>query len=59
MKSVKTNGRFDVPAKVLELARRDFLVEYVSDDQVCVSCVPSNRVTRFNNRSPLLRRFKR
>jgi threonine synthase len=59
MKSVKTNGRVEVPVEVLELARRDFLAERVSDDQVCVSCVRSNRVTRFNDPSPLLRRFKR
>ena len=59
MKSVKTNGRVDVPVEVLELARRDFLAGRVSDDQVCVSCVRSNRVTRFNNPSPLLRHFKR
>jgi threonine synthase len=36
MKSVKTNGRVEVPVEVLELARRDFLAERVSDDQVCV-----------------------
>ena len=36
MKSVKTNGRVEVPIEVLELARRDFLAERVSDDQVCV-----------------------
>ena len=35
MKSVKSNGRVEVPFKVLELARRDFLAESVSDDQVC------------------------
>ena len=35
MKSVKTNGRVEVPVEVLELARRDFLAERVSDDQVC------------------------
>ena len=36
MKSVKTNGRVEVPVEVLELARQDFLAERVSDDQVCV-----------------------
>jgi len=36
MKSLKTNGRVEVPVEVLELARRDFLAERVSDDQVCV-----------------------
>jgi len=36
MKSVKSNGRVEVPVEVLELARRDFLAERVSDDQVCV-----------------------
>jgi threonine synthase len=35
MKSVKSNGRVEVPVEVLELARRDFLAECVSDDQVC------------------------
>ena len=34
MKSVKSNGRVEVPQKVLELARRDFVAERVSDDQV-------------------------
>jgi len=33
MKSVKANGRDEVPVEVLELARRDFLAERVSDDQ--------------------------
>lgn len=35
MKCVKTNGRVEVPVEVLELARRHFLAERVSDDQVC------------------------
>jgi threonine synthase len=35
MKSVKENGRVEVPVEVLELARRDFVAERVSDDQVC------------------------
>lgn len=39
MKSVKTNGRVEVPVEVLELARQDFLAERVSDDQVCVLCI--------------------
>ena len=34
MKSVKSNGRVEVPRKVLELAKRDFAAERVSDDQV-------------------------
>jgi threonine synthase len=38
MKSVKSNGRVEVPVEVLELARRDFLAERVSDDQVCLVC---------------------
>jgi threonine synthase len=36
MKNVKTSGRVEVPVEVFELARRDFLAERVSDDQVCV-----------------------
>ena len=36
MKSVKSNGRVEVPRKVLELAKRDFTAERVSDDQVRV-----------------------
>jgi threonine synthase len=38
MKSMKSNGRVEVPIEVLELARRDFLAERVSDDQVCLVC---------------------
>ena len=38
MKSVKKNGRVEVPIEVFELARRDFLAERVSDDQVCLVC---------------------
>ena len=34
MKSVKSNGRVEVPRKVHELAKRDFTAERVSDDQV-------------------------
>lgn len=34
MKKVKSDGRVEVPTKVLELARRDFLAERVSDQQV-------------------------
>lgn len=37
MKNVKSNGRVEVPRKVLELARRDFTADRVSDDQVRVS----------------------
>ncbi|KAH9160488.1 tryptophan synthase beta subunit-like PLP-dependent enzyme [Lactarius sanguifluus] len=33
MKSVKRDGRVEVPVDVLELARRNFLAERVSDDQ--------------------------
>jgi len=33
MKKVKSDGRVQVPTKVLELARRDFLAERVSDEQ--------------------------
>jgi len=39
MNSMKSNGRVEVPIEVLELARRDFLAERVSDDQVCLVCV--------------------
>ena len=34
MKCVKSNGRVEVPQKVLELAKQDFTAERVSDDQV-------------------------
>ena len=34
MKNVKSNGRVEVPRTVLELAKRDFTAERVSDDQV-------------------------
>jgi threonine synthase len=57
MKSVKSNGRVEVPVEVLELARRDFLAERVSDDQVGPACV-SDQMTWFDN-DPLFRRFKR
>ncbi|GJE93407.1 threonine synthase [Phanerochaete sordida] len=33
MQSVKTDGRVQVPTKVLELARRDFVAERVTDEQ--------------------------
>jgi threonine synthase len=36
MKSVKSNGRVEVPGNVLQLARRDFTAERVSDQQVRV-----------------------
>lgn len=39
MRSMKNDGRVEVPIEVLELARRDFLAERVSDDQVCLVCV--------------------
>lgn len=35
MQAVKTDGCVQVPTKVLELARRDFLAERVTDKQVC------------------------
>ena len=57
MKSVKSNGRVEVPVEVLELARRDFLAERVSDDQVCPACV-GDQMTRFNNEISF-RRLKR
>lgn len=34
MKRVKSDGRVELPQTVLELARRDFIAERVSDDQV-------------------------
>ena len=34
MGKVKSDGRVQVPTKVLELARRDFIAERVSDDEV-------------------------
>lgn len=34
MQKVKSHGRVQVPTKVLELARRDFFAERVSDEQV-------------------------
>jgi threonine synthase len=35
MNNVKQQGKMEVPAAVLELARRDFLADRVSDEQVC------------------------
>lgn len=35
MSKVKMDGKVEVPVAVLELARRDFMAERVSDDQVC------------------------
>ena len=55
MKSVKSNGRVEVPVEVLELARLDFMAERVSDDQASPACEDH---TRFNDDSPL-RRSKR
>jgi len=49
MSKVKSDGRVEVPIAVLELARRDFLAEKISDEQVrlflclCIICL---RVTR-------------
>ena len=34
MAKVKADGRVEVPTKVLELARRDFVAERISDEQV-------------------------
>ena len=34
MKGVKRDGRAEIPADALELAKRDFVAERVSDDQV-------------------------
>lgn len=34
MSSVKADGRVEVPTRVLELARRDFVAERISDEQV-------------------------
>lgn len=34
MRRVKSNGRVEVPQRVLELAKRDFTAERVSDEQV-------------------------
>ena len=55
MKSVKSNGRVEVPVEVLELARQDFLAERVSDDQASPACQDH---ARFNDDSPF-RRSKR
>lgn len=35
MSKVKSDGRVQVPVAVLELARRDFFAERVSDEEVC------------------------
>ena len=35
MSNVKQQGKMEVPAAVLELARRDFVADRVSDEQVC------------------------
>ena len=35
MAKVKNDGRVEIPVGALELARRDFLAERVSDEQVC------------------------
>lgn len=36
MSKVKANGKMDVPLTILELARRDFVAERISDEQVCL-----------------------
>lgn len=36
MSKVKGDGRVEVPITVLELARKDFLAERISDEQVCL-----------------------
>lgn len=38
MKKVKDDGRVEVPLNVLELARRDFTAERISDEQVSHFC---------------------
>jgi threonine synthase len=45
-KSLKSTGRVEVPVEVLELARRDFLAERVSDDQVRYLGVSSSEKLR-------------
>jgi threonine synthase len=47
MKGMKSNGRVEVPVKVLELARRDFLAERISDDQVCGIAQPDDELKRW------------
>ena len=37
MKLMKADGRVKVPVEVLELARKDFKAERISDEQVCLS----------------------
>jgi threonine synthase len=36
MKGMKTNGGVELPIAVLETARRDFVAERISDEQVCL-----------------------
>lgn len=53
MRSVKSNGRVEVPQQVLELARRDFTAERVSDNQVWVSSIgPSVGIQRLTYPDP-------
>ena len=47
MKSVKSNGRVEVPVNVLELARRDFFAERISDDQVCRVARPNDELKQW------------
>lgn len=36
MRSVKSDGKVALPVEVLEFARKDFVAERISDDQVCL-----------------------
>jgi threonine synthase len=41
MKTMKTNGGVELPIAVLETARRDFVAERISDEEVClIGCQP-------------------
>lgn len=55
MRKVKSNGRIEVPRRVLEFARRDFIAERVSDDQVRVFLISRStgiqRVTHTDTRN--------
>ena len=51
MKSVKAKGRVEVPVEVLELARWDFSVERISNNQVCVLRACNWIAAVFNNPS--------
>ena len=39
MSLVKTDGRVEVPVAALELARKDFVAERISDEQVSVTAL--------------------